>query len=252
VLAFDYMNTHEQRHRSMHLNDKSLFSGEQFLRLHDAVYEFCWLLNRGYARHSVVRLVGDHHQLAKRQRLAITRAACSNINRQLRKIKCLEIEQIKDRQLVIDGFNLIITVETAMAGGLLLRCCDGCIRDIASIHGTYRQVHETRQAIELIGNVLQSFSPASVLWLFDKPVSNSGRLADMVRDIARAHHWNWQAELIENPDQAIMSSHKVAITSDSAILDGKVQWVNLGAYLITNYFHDPWLIDFSDALDKPE
>ena len=246
------MNTHEQRHRSVHLNDKALFSGEQLRRLHDAVYEFCWLLNRGYARHSVIRLVGDHHQLVKRQRLAISRAACSNINRELRNARRLEIEQIKDRQLVIDGFNLIITVETAMAGGLLLRCCDGCVRDIASIHGTYRQVHETRQAVELIGNVLQSFSPASVLWLFDKPVSNSGRLAEMMRDIAKAHRWNWQVSLIENPDQVILGGDKVAITSDSAILDGEVQWVNLGAYLIKNHFHESWLIDFSDALNEQE
>ncbi|EGW21036.1 protein of unknown function DUF434 [Methylobacter tundripaludum SV96] len=236
----------------MHLNDQALFSGEPLLRLRDAVYEFCWLLNRGYARHSVMQLVGDHHQLVKRQRLAISRAACSNTSRELRKTTCLQIEQIKDRQLVIDGFNLIISVETAMAGGLLLRCCDGCIRDIAGIHGTYRLVHETRQAIELIGNVLQAFSPASVLWLFDKPVSNSGRLAEMVRDIATVHHWNWQAELIDNPDQVIRNSGKVAITSDSAILDGGVQWVNLGAYLTTNHFHESWLIDFSDVLNEPE
>ncbi len=236
----------------MHLNDQALFSGEPLLRLRDAVYEFCWLLNRGYARHSVMQLVGDHHQLVKRQRLAISRAACSNTSRELRKTTCLPIEQIKDRQLVIDGFNLIISVETAMAGGLLLRCCDGCIRDIAGIHGTYRLVHETRQAIELIGNVLQAFSPASVLWLFDKPVSNSGWLAEMVRDIATVHHWNWQAELIDNPDQVIRNSGKVAITSDSAILDGGVQWVNLGAYLTTNHFHESWLIDFADVLNEPE
>jgi hypothetical protein len=113
-------------------------------------------------------------------------------------------------------------------------------------------VHETRRAIELIGNVLQAFSPASVLWLFDRPVSNSGRLAELVRSIASDHCWNWQAELIENPDQVILHSGKVAITTDSAILDGKVQWVNLGAYLITNHFHESWLIDFSDALNKHE
>jgi hypothetical protein len=246
------MNTHEQRHRGVYLNDKALFSGKQLLRLHDAIYELCWLLDRGYARHSAIQLVGDHHQLTLRQRLAISRAACSSASRELRINKCLPIERIKDQQLVIDGFNLIITVETAMAEGLLLRCCDGCIRDIASIHGTYRQVHETRQAIELIGNVLQSFTPESVLWLFDKPVSNSGRLAAMVRDIAKNHRWNWQAELIDNPDQAILGSHKIAITSDSVILDRVGHWVNLGAYLITKYFHEAWLIDFSDALSKPE
>jgi hypothetical protein len=246
------MNTHEQRHRSANLNDKTLFCGEQLRRLHASVYEICWLLDRGYARHSAIQLVGDHHQLNVRQRLAISRASCSSVNRETRQAKCLPIERIKVQQLVIDGFNLVITVETAMAGGLLLRCCDGCIRDIASIHGTYRQVQETRQAIELIGNVLQSFTPESVLWLFDKPVSNSGRLAVMVRNIAETHGWNWQAELIDNPDQTILGSHQVAVTSDSVILDGVGQWINLGAYLITNYFHEAWLINFSDVLNKSE
>ena len=246
------MNTHEQRHRGATLNDKALFSGEPLRRLHDAVYELCWLLDRGYARHSAIQLVGDHHQLTERQRLAISRSACSSVNRSIRQAKRLPIEQIKDQPLVIDGFNLIITVETAMAGGLLLGCCDGCIRDIASIHGTYRQVQETRQAIELIGKALQPFTPESVLWLFDKPVSNSGRLAVLVRVIAEAYRWNWQAALIDNPDQAIVGSKKVAITSDSVILDGVEHWVNLGAYLITNYFQEAWLVDFSEALSKFE
>jgi len=239
------MNTHELRHRGMHLNDKALFGGEQLQHLRAAVYDFCWLLDRGYARHSVIQLVGDHHQLTKRQRLAISRAACSSASRTSRTTKCLPIESIKNQLLIIDGFNLIITLETAMAGGLLLHCCDGCIRDIASVHGTYRQVFETRQAIELVGRVLQSFAPAGVLWLFDKPVSNSGQLAEVVRDIAKAHNWNWQAELVENPDQAILGSGRVAITSDSVILDGDVQWINLGAHLITQYFPASWLIDFS-------
>jgi len=49
-----------------------------------------------------------------------------------------------------------------------------------------------------------------------------------------------------------MASQKIAITSDSVILDGLAHWVNLGAYLITKYFHEAWLIDFSDALSKHE
>ncbi|CAA9892885.1 conserved hypothetical protein [Candidatus Methylobacter favarea] len=245
------MNSHEQRHRNAHLNDKALFDNRQLLKLQDAVYELCWLLNRGYARDSAMQLVADHHQINKLQRLVVSRAACSRFNREARKAKCLPIEKIKGRPLVIDGFNLIITVETAMAGGLLLRCCDGCIRDIASVHGTYRQVNETRQAIELIGNAVQSFAPESVLWLFDKPVSNSGRLAAMIRNIAEIQGWNWQAELVESPDQVISGSEKIAITSDSAILDRTLQWVNLGAYLMTTYFPEAWRIDFSGALDKP-
>jgi hypothetical protein len=58
--------------------------------------------------------------------------------------------------------------------------------------------------------------------------------------------------LIENPDQAILDSHKAAITSDSAILDKVEHWVNLGAYLIAKYFQGACLIDFSGALNNPE
>ncbi|MGJ0492402.1 DUF434 domain-containing protein [Methylobacter sp.] len=241
------MNTHEQRHRNAHLGDKALFSGEHLLRLRKAVYDLCWLFNRGYARHSAIKLVGDHYQLLKRQRLAISRAACSDESRALRVAKCLPIEAVKDRQLVIDGLNLIITIETIMAGGVVLRCRDGCIRDIASIHGTYRQVHETGNAIALIGQALEFFRPENILWIFDKPVSNSGRLAVMVRDMAQARGWNWQTALMNNPDQFIIRSDQLAITSDSVVLDEVRQWVNPGAHIVANFFPDAWIIDFSNV-----
>lgn len=241
------MNTHEQRHRNAHLGDKTLFSGGRLLRLHQAVYDLCWLLDRGYARPSAIKLVGDHYQLLKRQRLAIARAACSDASRELRSGKCLPVEAVKDRQLVIDGFNLVITIETLMAGGVVLRCRDGCIRDIAGIHGTYRQVNETGKAIALIGGVLESFSPENVLWLFDRPVSNSGRLAVLVREIAQEQGWSWQTALIDNPDQFIIRAEQVAITSDSAVLDAVGQWVNLGAYIVSHFFPAAWVVDFSNS-----
>src|SRR6266404_1471952 len=46
--------------------------------------------------------------------------------------------------LLIDGFNLILTLESALGGGVMLVGRDGCYRDMASVHGTYRRVEETR------------------------------------------------------------------------------------------------------------
>lgn len=235
----------EKRHRNAHPDDETLFGGDHLEKLQAAVYELCWLFNRGYARHSAIKIVGDHHQLTSRQRLAIGRAACSDIDKQVRSDKCIELQDIKGRHLLIDGFNLIITLEAAMAGAVLLRCHDGCIRDLASVHGTYHQVKETESVITLIGETLANFSAASVYWLFDKPVSNSGRLALLVQYIAQVHDWNWQADLLDNPDRFIADSAKIAITSDSVILDNASYWTNLSAYLIEQYFPDAWLIDFS-------
>ena len=239
------MNSHDQRHRNAHPDDRILFGGQQLLRVQKAVYELCWLFNHGYSRHSAVTLVGDHHQLGQRQRIAIGRAACSDDRKNARSSKCLELPDITNHHLIIDGFNLIITLEAAMASAVLLRCRDGCIRDLASVHGTYRQVRETGSVIEMIGDTLAVFEPAGVQWLFDKPVSNSGRLAQLVRTTAKTHGWNWQADLHDNPDRAISDSDKIAITSDSAILDAVEHWLNLTAYLLEHNFHDAWLIDFS-------
>ncbi len=237
------MSSSAQRHRNAHPDDRILFAGTQLQRLREAVCELCWLFDRGYARHSAIKLVGDHHQLSKRQRLAIGRAACSAESGRQRDAKRLELEQIDGRPLSIDGFNLIITLEAAMAGAVLLRCRDGCVRDLASVHGTYRQVGETRSAIELVGRTLALFHPSSVRWLFDKPISNSARLAQLVRIVAGENGWNWRAELLDNPDKTIAAGADVAITSDSAVLDAVTQWTNLNGYLIEHHFRSAWLID---------
>src|SRR3712207_7730451 len=46
---------------------------------------------------------------------------------------------------------------------------------------------------------LAALGPASVLWLLDRPVSNSGRLAQRVRELAAARGWPWQVEAVFNP-----------------------------------------------------
>ena len=72
-----------------------------------------------------------------------------------RKSRQLEINQIAGQTIAIDGYNLLITIEAAMSGGLIFRGRDGCCKDLASIHGTYRKVSETLPAIKLIGEFLQ-------------------------------------------------------------------------------------------------
>ena len=157
------MSKQEQKHRCAHPEDRELFNDGLLVSLRMAVYELSWLLSRDYVMHSALELIGNHHKLTQRQRMVISRAACSDRSRKVRKAKCLPMEKIKNRQVIIDGFNLIITIETALSGGIVFCCRDGCVRDIAGVHGSYHMVHETRKAIELIGNVLASFGPETVL-----------------------------------------------------------------------------------------
>ena len=80
------------------------------------------------------------------------------------------------QHLVIDGFNVVTTVEAALGGGVVLACRDETFRDLAGVHGTYRKVAETLPALERIGARLGELAVTRVHWLFDRPVSNSGQI----------------------------------------------------------------------------
>ena len=234
-----------RRHRGAHPEDQKLFAADQLPALRMAVSELSWLLTRDYAMKGAVKLVGDRYTLTDRQRLAVSRAACSDQSRKQRAATQMGIAELRDPELVIDGFNLIITLEAALSGGVLLRCRDGCIRDLSGVHGSYRSVEETGTAIKLIGESLAAFAPKGVAWLLDRPISNSGRLAKLIRDVAARSGWPWTVETAFNPDRELISSAWIVISSDGPLLDQVERWANFSRHVIEKDLDDTWLVDLS-------
>lgn len=242
------MSPDKRQHRGAHPADRELFGAEWLPTLRRATEELSWLAGRGYSMLAALKLVGDRYGLKHRQRLAVSRAACSDEQRSARSASCLSVEEAEGKSLIVDGFNLIITVEAAMSAGLLIRARDLCVRDLSSVHGSYRSVEETDSAIRLIGEALEGIRPASVRWLLDRPVSNSGRLAQRIKEVADERAWPWSVEAVFNPDKLIRASSLVAVTSDSVILDSVSRWLNLNQHLVTRYLSGSWLIDLSAEL----
>ena len=241
------MSPDRRRHRGAHPEDARLFADEVVPTLRVATAELSWLLSRGYQPKSALKLVGDRHSLSGRQRLAVGRAACSDESRERRRASRLEARGVEGADLIVDGFNLIITLEAALSGGVLILCRDGCVRDLSSVHGSYRAVEETERAVLLAGEALERLRPASVLWLFDRPVSNSGRLAARVRRAASERGWPWEVEVVFNPDRAAAGSGRVAVTSDSNVLDGAARWLNFGRHFVERHAPGAWVIDLGRA-----
>jgi len=154
--------TDERRHRGPHPDDPKLFSQAHLPALRRAVADLAWLLTCGYGQKAAIKLVGDRYNLAQRQRVAVQRAACADPERAARRASRRPMHAIENRHLVIDGYNVLTTVEVATAGGVLLRCRDPCLRDLASMHGSFRQVAETGQAIDAIGQRLAGYQPPRV------------------------------------------------------------------------------------------
>ena len=235
-------------HRGQHPADEKLFARPWIPDIRRAVADYSLLLSKGYAEKSSLKLVGDRFTLTERQRLAVMRSACSDEQRASRKSRQLEISKIAGQVIAIDGYNVLITIEAAMSGGLIFRGRDGCCRDLASIHGTYRKVSETQPAIELIGGFLQQTGISEALWLLDSPVSNSGRLKTLLRELAEKSNWKWEIDLVTSPDAVLIKGEKIVASSDSVVLDKCGRWVDLAGEIIKNRIPAAKIIDLETQL----
>jgi hypothetical protein len=229
----------KRAHRGQHPSDATLFAVDRIPNIRQAVTDYSLLLSKGYAEKSSLKLVGDRFTLTERQRLAVMRSACSDGQRASRISRQLDINAVAGQMIAIDGYNILITIEAAMSGGLIFKGRDGCCKDLASIHGTYHKVNETKPAIEMIGEFLRQTGIAETLWLLDSPVSNSGRL----KTILRKHNQDWQVELVTSPDALLIKSEKIVASSDSVILDKCGRWVDLASEIIKNRIPEAKIID---------
>lgn len=223
--------------------DPALFGPGQRPALVTAVEELSWLQSRGYNDRSSLKLVGDRHDLVRRQRRAVLSCCCGDAARERRRRRRLQAGALGGQRLAVDGFNAIILVETALAGGLVLLGRDGCCRDLASVHGSYRQVRHTVRALELLGRTLADLGPAHVGWCLDRPVSNSGQLASLISELAREHGWPWSVQLHNNPDRVLAEGREVVVSSDAWVLDNCARWCDVVGQTVRRHLPDAWLLD---------
>lgn len=223
------------RQRGKHPNDDRLFSAKWLEVLKQAVDDHSYLLSRGYGGNAALELVGNRYKLNKRQRQALLRISAAAQEIELRQAKKCLTADLAGANVAIDGFNLLILLENAYSGAYVFHCRDGCYRDISSVHGSYKHIRQTAEAILLVGKVLKELQVAEVLWLLDRPVSNSGRLKEFLLTTAEEQGWNWQAELCYNPDQELAKSTDLVISSDGWVLDEAARWFNLGKLLLEEH-----------------
>jgi hypothetical protein len=235
----------KRMHRGPHPADLEAFGEAARPCLAQAIDHLAWLLTQGYAVNAATKLVGDRFALIDRQRMCLQRCACSDQALAHRRSRRCSAADIAGRTLWVDGLNVLTSVEAGLAGGFLLIGRDGCCRDMAGMHGHYKRVTETLPAIRFAGLTLARLQPAEVVWYLDKPVSNSGRLAGWLREAAAEHGWNWQVELVPNPDPVLAEAGEIVATADSMILDRCARWFNLAREIVREQVPEARVLDFS-------
>lgn len=220
------------RNRGKNTGDENLFGSEkQISKLKMAVQDMQYLLTRGYAEKASSELVGNKFRMKTRQIQALRGASASDMQIHDRKLKQLDSSDLKGRIIYLDGFNVLILLESLLSGAYIFEGADGCFRDLSGVHGTYKRVNQTQRAIELVSLFFHKSQAQKLIWVFDKPVSNSGRIKEIILDFAGENNLNWNAELEYSPDKFLAESSEIVISSDAWILDHCKEWFNLIGYL---------------------
>ena len=208
--------------------DERNFAPEAIHTIQTASRHVRYLINEGYDLKQASTFVGNHFLLSERQRLAIMRSLATNEQLAGRRDRQVQITDLDDKEVWIDGFNTIITLEVMFSEGILFECMDGTIRDLAALRGTYRLIPETSEAVRMMLLILQEARLSKATILLDEPVSNSGRLKALIADIGEEFGFEMDIQILRDVDRSLYSRENV-ITSDSVILDHCESWVNLAA-----------------------
>jgi hypothetical protein len=237
------------RHRGADPEDERSFGAGRLADLRQAVYDVCWLLDRGYGIASATELAGDRYHLTRRQRIAVGRCSCSGPARERRQSHCVAQAQLQGRELWLDGFNVLTAVETALGGGVILIGRDGCCRDVAGVYSHYHKVEETVPALQAIGRMVAQLGVTECRWWLDSPVFNSGRLKGIILGVAAETGWPWQVELVTNPDRVLSGAEQIVSSSDHVILDRCQKWFNLTRQVIANQVPQACVLDLGSAAE---
>lgn len=222
------------RNRGKNTGDDTLFGSEkQLIKLKLAVEDMQYLLSRDYPEKAASDLVGNRYRLKTRQIQALRGMSASEAQLRNRNLKHIDTSGLKEKTIYLDGFNVLILLESLLSEAYVFEGLDGCFRDLSGVHGTYKRVNQTLRAVELIASFYRKNNIQKLVWIFDQPVSNSGRIKQLVLEYAEQNQLNWEADLQFNPDKFLAESSEIIISSDAWILDHCKEWFNLIGYLIS-------------------
>jgi len=203
-----------------------------FESLQKAAKDFRYLLNRGYPRKASLELVGNRYELTFDERHLLHRGVFSEADSEARRKKVISIKEVQDKDLAVDGHNVLITIEAGLSGRPLILADDGFIRDISGLSGSFKKTEGTEKALQWIVTFLKKWRPRHTLFLFDAPISKSGILAQELRNLLKKENLPGDALAMKVPEKTLIGFPGVVATSDTAIIDRSKKVIDLAGDII--------------------
>ncbi len=195
------------------------------MSLEKAAADIRYLLDRGYPQKSAVGFVCAHYRLDVKARYLLSRTVLSCEVSEKRKAKFLPCGKIEGGSIVIDGYNIIIGMESILEKKAYL-CDDGVIRDVKGAFRSYKVSSNTQEAAGIILDFLKEMKPENVVFLLDSQISKSGMFARMLREKLGEVGLKGDARTSKHVDYDLKRCGDIVASSDGVIIDEAGMVVN--------------------------
>lgn len=187
----------------------------------EAFKDYKYLLNRGYSRKVALDAVASRYLISVEEKLILYR--CCHSEQEIRGLLSRKVDDFE--KLAIDGYNIALTLSSAIYGDPVFICDDGFLRDISS--GRKKKDEDLiTDSLVLISDYL----PLRDFEVFlDSQVSGSGVVAKRLREK------RVKVNLTKRVDSSLISSGLVVASNDFLVLNMSKRIFNLLEKLVANY-----------------
>ena len=208
-------------------------------KLTKPAHDIRYLLARGYSINAAIRFVSDHYRLAESERHILVRVVrppdVANARRDKR-LACADIDKpgLYKRDVLIDGYNVLITIESMLKNETLWLGDDGFIRDTRGVFRNYNTTDVTYKAVDEMLLFLSECKVRSANVLLDTQMSKSGQLARYIDNRFHVYSLNGSARTSRHVDFDLKNAGKgiVVGTADGVVIDAATDVVDIPACLM--------------------
>ncbi|MDO8871002.1 MAG: DUF434 domain-containing protein [Methanobacteriaceae archaeon] len=205
-------------------------------KIKNASLDLRYLLNQNYRKKVALKFVANHYLLDKNCRNCLARSVFSDSVSQSRKSKLVNLEDIKNSIIFLDGYNVIITVESILNNDKIVLADDGIIRDTQAVFGKYKFREITISALSLIFDCISHHRPKYMEFYLDRQVSFSGKLAQEIEAMMENYDLNGRSILSNNTDYRLVQECGKSLcimgTSDGVIIDKVEKVVDIPHFIL--------------------
>ncbi len=203
-------------------------------KLTEPAHDIRYLLARGYSISAAIRFVSDHYRLTESERHILVRVVRPPEVATARREKRLACADINGRDVLIDGYNVLITVESMLKDEKLWLGDDGFIRDTRGVFRNYNNTDTTCRAVDKMLSFLSEYSVRSVNILLDTQMSKSGQLARYIYNRFHRYSLNGSARTSRHVDFDLKNAGAgvVVATADGVVIDAVGEVIDIAACLM--------------------